>query len=696
MCGVAIRYEGTDILEVRGDADDPFSRGHICPKALALKDVHEDPDRLKTPLRRTPAGDFEDVSWDQAFDEVTTRIREVQSRHGRHAVAAYLGNPSVHSHGALLYGPLMLFALGSRNIFSATSLDQLPQMLAALKMFGHQLLLPIADLDRTDFLVVMGANPAVSNGSLLSAGDVKARLADIRARGGTVWTIDPRRTETAKKADRHIFIRPGTDAFLLLGVLEHLLDTRGPKLGSVAPFTDGSDALRDLVAEFTPDRVAPVTGVPADTIRELAEKFADAPRAAWYGRIGTCTQEFGGLASWLINAVNIVTGRLDEPGGVMFTTPAVDIAGVADRLERRGSFGRYRSRVRGIPEFSGELPTTTLREEIETPGEGQIRGLITSAGNPVLSSPDGAGLARALNDLEFMVSIDIYVNETTRHAHYILPPTFGLERSHYDVVFHALAVRNTAKWSPALFERGPDTRHDWEILSALTQRLARTATKKRWSRRLQAMLAGRLGADRVIDLLLRLGPHPLTRRKLERSEHGVDLGPLMPTLPGRLCTPDKRIQLVPDIYREDLSRLRAKLEASSPTNGALSLIGRRDLRSNNSWMHNSRRFVKGQTRCTLHMHPDDAQARNLRDGERVRVRSAVGAIEVPLEVSSEIMSGVVSMPHGWGHDVDGSRLSVAKAHPGASINDITDPRSVDELTGNARFSDVPVTVESVN
>ena len=692
MCGVAVRYEGREILEVRGDADDPFSKGHICPKALGLKDVHEDPDRLTTPLRRTPGGDFEDVSWNQAFDEVAERLRKIQARHGRHSVAGYLGNPSVHSHGTLLYGPLLWFALGSRNIFSATSLDQLPQMLAGFQMFGHQLLLPIADLDRTEFLVVMGANPAVSNGSIMSAGDVKRRLQGIRARGGQVWTIDPRRTETARKADRHIFIRPGTDAFVMLAVLQHILSTHGARLGPLASFTDGVSTLETLVAEFSPERVAPLTGVSAPVIRELADAFFKAPAAAWYGRIGTCTQEFGGLTTWLINVVNIVTGRLDQPGGVLFPNPAVDLPAVADRLERRGSFGRYHSRVRGAPEFSGELPTATLCEEIETPGDGQIRGLITVAGNPVLSSPDGARLGRALAGLDLMVSIDIYVNETTQHAHYILPPTFGLERSHYDLAFHALAVRNTAKWSPPLFARGPEARHDWEILNELAKRLARTAQKKRWSRRVQTSLAGWLGPDRVIDLLLRLGPYPLTRRHLERSVHGVDLGPLSPSLPGRLCTPEKRIRLVPDIYQADLARLRAKFDAT-PKNGTLALIGRRELLSNNSWMHNSHRFVKGSKRCTLQMHPDDAAARQLRDGDRVKVQSSVGAVEVPLEVSDEMMVGVVSMPHGWGHDAPGGRLSIAQTRAGASVNNITDRAQVDELTGTARFSGVPVSVE---
>jgi anaerobic selenocysteine-containing dehydrogenase len=470
MCGIAIDLEGDRIVAIRGDKDDPFSRGHVCPKAVALQDVHEDPDRLRRPLRRTASG-WEEVSWEAALDEAASRLAAVQRAHGRNAVAFYQGNPVVHNHGAILFGQLFQRSLGSRSRYSATSVDQLPQMLASLLMFGHQLMLPIPDVDRTDFLLVLGANPLVSNGSLLTAPGIERRLKALRARGGRLVVVDPRRTETAALADLHLPIRPGGDAFLLAALVHTLASEKRLAPGRLAAFADGLDALVEAVQPFSPEAAAGRTGIDAATIRTLARDFSEASSAVAYGRVGICTQEFGGLASWLVNALNVVSGNLDRPGGAMFPSPAVDIVGFADRIGQRGHFDKGRSRVRGLPEFGGEWPAAVLAEEIETPGEGQLRALVTSSGNPVLSTPNGARLDRALASLDFMVSIDLYLNETTRHAHLILPPTFALERSHYDLVFHTLAVRNTAKFSEALFPAPKASLHDWQILLGLAARL---------------------------------------------------------------------------------------------------------------------------------------------------------------------------------------------------------------------------------
>ncbi len=707
MCGIAIDLVGERIVAIRGDKDDPFSQGHICPKAVALQDVHEDPDRLRQPLRRTASG-WEEVSWDAALDEAAARLAAVQRAHGRSAVAFYQGNPVVHNHGAILFGQLFQRSLGSRSRYSATSVDQLPQMLASLLMFGHQLLLPIPDVDRTDFLLLLGANPLVSNGSVLTAPGIERRLKALRARGGRLVVADPRRTETAALADLHLAIRPGGDAFLL-AALVHALAVEGTvELGRLAAFTDGLDRLLEAVRPFSPEAVAERTGLDAATIRALARDFAAAPAAVAYGRVGTCTQEFGGLASWLVNALNVVTGNLDHPGAAMFPVPAADIVAFADRIGTRGHFDRGRSRVRGLPEFGGEWPAAVLAEEIETPGAGQVRALVTSSGNPVLSTPNGARLDRALATLEFMVSIDLYLNETSRHAHLVLPPTFALERSHYDLVFHALAVRHTAKFSEPLFAAPSGSRHDWQILLELGRRLERARGEGGVRSRLLHWAASALGPDGIVALLLRFGPrgagvNPFSRGlslgKLRRNPHGIDLGALEPCLPARLYTPDRRIQLSPARLVADLSRLQEALHAqpesappSGPGTGHLALIGRRELRSNNSWMHNSERLVKGRERCTLLMHPGDARARGLGDGERVRVRSRVGSVEVPLEVSDEVRPGVVCLPHGWGHGRPGTRLSVAGARPGASFNDLADETLVDPLCGTARLNDVAVEV----
>jgi anaerobic selenocysteine-containing dehydrogenase len=703
MCGIKIDVEGEKILSIVGDQEDPLSRGYLCPKALALADIHSDPDRLKLPRKRTASG-WETIGWEEAFDLAARRLHETQSQHGRHAVAVYFGNPTVHNYGAMLFGVPFLLALRSKNRFSATSVDQLPRMLASLLMYGNQLLFPIPDLDRTSYFLVLGANPVVSNGSLMTAPGASKRLAAIRARGGKVVVLDPRRTETAEIASAHHFIRPSTDALFLLGMLHVILGEGLARPGKLEPLLEGFEWIEELVRRYSPERVEGPTGIPAATIREIARAFAAAPGAACYGRVGTSAQEFGAIASWLTDVINVVTGNLDRPGGVLFTKPAADVVAGAVKAGQAGTFARYRSRVRGLPEFSGELPAAVMAEEMETPGEGQIRALVTGAGNPVLSTPNGTRLDRALAKLDFMVSIDFYVNETTRHAHLILPPTFGLEHDQYDLAFHLLAVRNTAKFSEALFERGPEQRHDWEIYLELTTRLL--ALRGGASRVKAAVLhaAGkRLGPGGMLDLILRAGPHGaglnpfgggLSRKTLARHPHGLDLGPLEPCLPERLNTKGRKIQLAPAPIVEDLKRLDARFLTGAQAPRGLELVSRRQLRSNNSWMHNSARLVRGKDRCTLLVHPLDAAERGLVTGERVRVASRVGSIVVPLEVSDEVMPGVVSLPHGWGHARAGVEQSVARAHPGESVNDLTDETHLDALCGTASLSGVVVTVEA--
>jgi len=689
VCGLAVEMDGATVKSVRGDADDPFSRGHICPKAAAIADVQGDPDRIREPQRREGER-WRAVSWDAALEEAGERLAAVQRKHGRSAVAFYVGNPSVHSYSAMLGVPFFSRALGTRTRFSATSVDQLPHMLAALEMFGHQLLLPVPDVDRTRFFLMLGANPRASNGSLMTAGGISRRLDELRERGGKLVVVDPRRTETAAEADQHFAIRPGTDALLLLAILHVLFEEGRADLRHLAPFTDGLASLREAAARFPPERVAERTGIPAGEIRELARAFATAPSAVAYGRVGASTQEFGGLAAWLVIALNAVTGNLDREGGFLFTSPAADLVGLSARMGDHGHFAAWRSRVRGLPEFGGELPAATLAEEIDTPGDGRIRALVTFAGNPVLSTPNGARLERALSGLEYMVSIDLYRNETTRHANLILPTSFGFERDHYDVVFYTLAVRNAARYVKPLMPVPKGVRGDFEVLLDLALRIRRHGGGRR-GRALGAVLrtVRAIGERRLLDLLLRFGPHRLSLRKLERHPHGIDLGPLRPQLPARLCTKDKRLQLAPPIFLRDLGRLEARL-AQAPA--GLVLIGRRALRSNNSWMHNSLRLVKGPPGCVLLMHPEDAAERGLRPGARARVESRVGSVEVPVGVTADVARGVVSLPHGWGHTRQGAALGVASAHAGASLNDLTDEQAVDALSGNAAFSGVPVSV----
>ena len=703
ICGIEITSAGDQRLNIRGDKDDPFSRGYICPKAVALQDFHYDKDRLKQPVRRTSHG-WERITWDEAFNEVAQNLKRIRAQHGRNSIATYLGNPTVHNYGALLFVPSFLRSLRTRNKFSATSVDQLAHHLASFLMFGHQLLVPIPDVDRTKFFLILGANPAVSNGSLMTAPGMNRRLEEIRKRGGKVVLIDPRHNETARFADRHLFIRPGTDVLLLLALLHVVFEE---KLTRPAPFAKGVDMVASLVTEFPPERVSEITGVEPDQIRTLAREFATAESAVCYGRIGLSTQEFGGVCQWLINVLNIVTGNLDRPGGAMFTLPAFDPVSAPEAVAARGSFARWHSRVRKLPEFSGELPVAALAEEILTEGDDQVKAFVTLAGNPVLSTPNGRELDHALASLEFMVSIDCYINETTRHAHIILPPTSPLERGHYDLAFHLLAVRNTAKFSPPLFERSAETRHDWEILLELESRMKHNGFVGGVKRKLGKKF---FTPERILDLGLRFGPYGarlnpfskgLTFRKVRKAVHGIDLGPLVPCLPGRLKTGDKQIDLAPAVLVKDVERVKTRFlnEAAINSNGHLLLIGRRQLRSNNSWMHNSERLVKGnpaKPQCTVLMHPTDAANRDLLDGQKVVVRSRVGSIVLPVEISDEIMRGVVSIPHGWGHDRTGNQQAVAQQHAGASINDLTDPLAIDTLCGTAAFNGIPVTVEAIS
>jgi len=702
ICGIEIAANGDERLEIRGDKDDPFSRGYICPKAVALQDIHYDKDRLKHPVRRTGDG-WQRIGWDEAFDEVAQNLKRIKTKYGRNSIAAYLGNPTVHNYGAILFAPPFLRSLRTRNKFSATSVDQLAHHLSAYLMFGHQLLLPIPDLERTRFFLILGANPVVSNGSLMTAPGMPRRLQEIRERGGKVILIDPRYNETARVVDRHLFIRPGTDVLLLLALLHVVFEEGLTRLDHLASFTKGVKTVADLVVQFPPERVAATTGIDAVEIRNLAREFAAAESAVCYGRIGVSTQEFGGLCQWLINVLNIVTGNLDRPGGAMFTLPAFDPISAPESLAARGSFARRHSRVRKLPEFTGEFPVVALAEEILTEGPEQVKALVTLAGNPVLSTPNGRELDRALASLAFMVSIDFYINETTRHAHIILPPTSSLERGHYDLAFNLLAVRNTAKYSPALFEPAGDTREDWEILLELQTRMEHAPLPGRVKRKFMQQF---LGPERMLDLGLRFGPYGakfnpfssgLTLQKLKKAVHGIDLGPLKPCLPARLRTADKCIDLAPEAIVKDVERVKSKFVdgALHESNGHLLLIGRRQLRSNNSWMHNSERLVKGKPRCTILMHPEDAAQRGLEKGENVMVRSRVGSIVVPVEISDEIMPGVVSIPHGWGHDRPGNQMEVAQQHAGESINDLTDNQAIDSLCGTAAFNGTLVTVDSL-
>ena len=716
---------GSEVVSVRGDAEDVFSRGFLCPKSQGLKQLHDDPDRLTRPLVRRD-GELVEASWEEAFAAVDAGLSRVLADGGRDAVAVYLGNPSAHSLGPTLYGTAFVKALGSKNIYSASTVDQMPKQVAAGLMFGAGLSVPVPDVDRTDHLLILGANPLVSNGSLLTAPDMRGRIRAIRERGGKVVVIDPRRSRTAHEASEHHFIRPGTDAHLLFAIVNVLLEEGLADPGPVAEHANGAKEIEARARPFSPDRVAAVCGIEAGEIRRIARELAAADRAAVYGRIGTTTQRFGTLASWLVDVINYLTGNLDREGGAMWPLAA------AGQRNSAGSgptgkgvrTGRWASRVSGRPEVFGELPVVCLAEEIATPGDGRVRALVTIAGNPLVSTPDAAALGRAVAELDFIVSVDLYVNETTRHADVILPAPEPLAKAHYDTALYQLAIRSIANYSAPVIE-APGQLQEWEIMLRLAaiaagqgpeadigawdelvigtligREIATPGSRieSRSQEEIAEALAGRRGPERILDFLVRVGPfgdgfgadpEGLTMARLEASPHGIDLGPMRPRLPDVLRTPSGRIELAPPEIVADLPRLEAEL--ATEANGEIVLIGRRQLRSNNSWMHNLPALVKGKDRCTMHVHPDDAARLGLVDGGSARISSSAGELVAPVEVTADIMPGVVSIPHGWGHDAPGVRMAVAAAHPGVNSN-LLAPVDVDVPSGNAVLNGIPVRV----
>lgn len=699
MCGLVIEYQGQQIHSIKADPDDVFSRGHICPKAVALQDIHNAPDRLREPLRRTETG-WETIDWETALSEVAKGLKGAQKRHGPDAVASYLGNPNAHHYDTLLFVEPLLKAIGSRQRYSVLSSDYLPHAMACYLLFGNQLFFPVPDIDRTDFFLCLGANPVVSAGSLMSAPGMTKRIKALQQRGGQMVVIDPRRTETAALANTHHFIRPASDVWLLLGMIQVLFDNDLVDLGASQSYVADLDAFKDSIADFSLPQAAQQTGIDVADITSLALMFAQAPSAIAYGRVGTCTQQHGTLTAWLICVLNIITGNLDRIGGVMFPEPAVDLAKLAQWSGNKGGFAAYKTRVHDLPIFAGEYPVVTMADEMLIEGDGQIKALLCLAGNPVLSVPNGKKLERALEGLDFMVSIDLYLNETSRHADIILPAVGPLERAHYSLGVHAVATRNSAKYSPPLFRAAGYSRQEWEVLLELSARLAGNSPLQVISSQLKRWFFTRLSADGLLDILLRLGPYgslmPGSKRlnlaSLKDAPHGLDYGALKPCLPGKLFTKTKTIRLLHDIYIKGLNELADISNKAVDKRFDLLLIGRREVRSNNSWMHNSQRLVKGRQRCRLQINPLDASRLNISNGQMVRLTSRVASIELLAEVSDSIMLGVVSMPHGWGHNRKGSRLSVASQAPGMSMNDVSDDAGFDALSGVAILNGIPVCV----
>lgn len=683
MCGIAIKYRETEVLSIKADKEDPFSRGHICPKAVAMQDFYADPDRLQAPIKRTDKG-WEEISWDEAIAEISDNMHRIQTEYGKDAVGVYLGNPNAHNFGNALVLPQFIKALGTRNRYSSASADQLPHHMASNYMFGAGMVIPVADIDRTDFMMIIGGNPVVSNGSMMTAAGMPDRIKDIKKRGGSVVVVDPRFTETSKIATEHVFIRPEKDALFLMAMISTVVSEGLVDLGHLDEVVVGFEDLVEAAEGFTAESVSGVVGIEAARIRELARSMATAPTAVCYSRMGASTQSFGALCLWLTNVLNIITGNFDSEGGAMLPMPALDLLARSPK-GKPSSYGRYQTRVRQLPYNNSEFPVAALAEEILTEGEGQVRALFTIAGNPVLSAPGGDDLDEAFGQLDYMVSVDIYLNETTRHANIILPPTHGLENSHFDVFFNSFAVRNTVKYSPPLFEKTGKQKPDWEILKLLASALTGAPDDG-------------VTPEQMLDFALQSGHYKeqgMSLQKLLDNPHGIDLGPLKSCLDARIRTADSKIQLAPQIFLDDLPRLMASAESNADERQEypFDLIGRRLARSHNTWTQNSRRLVKGRNPVTLQLHSEDAKQLQVVTGDTVTVRSATGKIAIEVDVNDDILPGVVSMPQGWGHNRNFTQMRVAQGQPGVSINSLTDARRIDPVSGNAAFNGTPVAIE---
>jgi len=725
-CGLRIHVDRAKqaIVRIEGDPDDFRSRGYLCPKAYAIKAVYEDPDRVKKPLRKRADGRFEEIGWDEAFAFAGERLRAIREKHGAESVGVFIGEPTGHNLGALLYTTLFMRALATPRAYSSATMDQFPKNVTLKLMYGDGWMFVIPDVKRTDLFICMGGNPVVSQGSLMGTPDVPGVLRAIRARGGRVVVIDPRRTETAELANEHHFIRPGTDAYFLAAMINVFFAEGLVDLGRFAAFTDGVDEVEEICREFTPEAVEGVTGIPAGTIRDLAREYARTKKAALYGRIGTCTQEFGTLASWLLDVAAILTGHFDEEGCMMFPRPATGQSEPGDAAAPM-AIGPYRTIARGLPTIDGQLPAGAMAEEIEekSAGEGRMRALLTAAGNPVLSAPNGNRLAVALDELEFMVSVDIYVNETTSHADLILPTTVSAEEENFDFTYQTTCSHNYSRWSPALFAPEPDAKPHWEVLMRLVEAatgvtleqldeamvggiaasLARPGGRceGKTSEEIVGAIGDERGPLRILDMMLRGGPYG---DRFEDGREGIslaairamgglaDFGPLKPRLPEALKTADRRIPLAPAYITADVPRLRAAL-AEAKRKDRLLLIGRRQVRNMNSWLHNAHVLAKGPERCTLLVSPADAARFGLEDGGKARVKSRSGEIVTEVEVSDEMMKGVVSLPHGFGHTRPGNRTRTAtRLQPGANANQLTDELPLDVPSGTHIANGIPVDI----
>jgi formate dehydrogenase len=713
-CGMIATVEDGKLVQLRPDADHPITKGFSCPKGIEFVHVQNDPDRLLYPMRRTESGEFERISWDTALDEIGAKLRAIRAAHGGESIGWYAGNPSAFSHSHAIWAGGFVRGLGSKHLYTPNTQDTSSRFVASHLLYGSPTIFPLPDLARTSFLLMVGANPLVSRGSLVAAGNLRDKLTGIVGRGGRVVVVDPRRTETAK-AFEHVAVRPDGDAWLLLAML-HVIFAEGlDDATTTAAQATGVDVLRTAAARCAPEDAEARCGVPADEIRALARSFATAPSAAAYGRTGACLGRHATLVNVLLDALNVVTGNLDRPGGSVFARPPIDFTALASRLGL-ATFDTYRSRVGDLPEVLGQMAAPLMAAEIETPGPGQLRALIVSAGNPLLSVPGAQDFERALGKLDLQVGIDLYLNETHRHADYVLPATTFYERDDVPLPLAEIQLTPFIQWTDAVAAPRGEARDDWRIIDDLARQLgfaavAGVASKwigtsrvARLAQRAMGVGAHRLTPTKIVDALLRAGRDGdhfglrrggLTLAKLRAQPRGVVLAEHVDTgvLTKRLKHRDRRVHLGDERIAAELTRL---LDAPEPSSDyPLLMIGRREVRSHNSWLHNTPRFRDATRRHRALVNPVDAAAIGVADGGPARVVSARGAIELPVELSEDVAPGTIAVPHGWGHR--GAGWQTANEAGGANVNELTSSAldDLEKLSGMAHLNGVPVRLEKV-
>ena len=706
MCGLEVEVKDNEVIGIKGHNADIYSKGHICPKGVALKDLHYDPDRLKQPVKKTENG-WETISWEEAYDIVTQELKKIRKKYGNNAIGTYTGNPTVHNTGTALTLYDTINAINTQNRYASHSMDSVPHFLVNQLMFGHAMLAPIPDIEHLEYMLILGGNPLASNGSFMSTPDFKGKMRAIQNRGGKIVVIDPRKTETARKASEHYFIHPEQDVLLLLSIINEIFRRNAVVASSVLSFSEYLEELEAAAQDYSIETVSPIVGISVDHIKHIVDDLIQYKNSAVYGRLGVCTQTYGSLCQWLITCINILMGQLDKKGGLMFTLPAIDYVTL---MAHESKMFRYKSRVKGYDEIIGEFPTSTMAEEMLTPGKGQIKGFVCIAGNPARSAPNSKMVEKGLATLDFMVAIDMYINETTKYADIILPPAVGLETMHYSFVLHMVATKNTSKFSnpPLAISENPlpiseQQRYDWQIMGELQRRLF----SGNLFNRIKNYLISYLHPRTKLDLALKTGPYGvwggrflrkdgLSLNRLEKQIEGVELAPLSSVLPDRLFTKNKKINLMPVLFAKELENVKALLQPSIDKKYPLRLIGRRHLRSNNSWMHNLQTLEGGSKQCTLMIHPTDAEQYGIEAGEQIQVYTEIGSVNIHAEITPDIIAGTICIPHGWGHHGEGLKLNRAQRNAGVNVNELNNHNRLDPLSYNAAFNGHPVAIRKIS